>query len=232
MEACFIFCSYAAPEIRQELGIRRLSQVWSKLPSWYLWLEDVPGAFLLEMRGGTRFSSNGTTCHGAAGVIRYFPPVQQTAALTREEAMLLQSDIFDETGTPRWEQLPWLGKTELFVAGTFELHCPVEGDDLFFLFEPGGLHALHNPGGNLFDRLVGMQAFAAQHAPSGPFNWGKNGRAAALCRAGDGERFLRNYLAPERVTAADSCDPAAGKWAALADRKPVAAEGGGCCCGH
>lgn len=232
LDACFIFCSYAAPEIRQQLGIRHLSQIWTELPSWYLWLDDVPGAFMLEMRGGAEFSSNGTPCHGAVGVIRYFPPIDRMGALTREERMLMHPEFFDQTGTPHWEQLSWLGDTELFVAGSFELHCPIEGEDLFFLFEPGRLNPLGNPGADLFDRLVGMQAFVAQHAPTGPFHWGRNGRAAAICRDGSGEGFLRNYLAAEEISLADSCDPVAGKWASLAGTKPAAAEGGGCCGGH
>ena len=232
MEACFIFCSYAAPAIREELGIRHLSQVWTELPSWYLWLVDIPGAFMLEMRGGAQFNSSGTDCQGAVGVLRYFPPSDRTAALSGEERQLLASGVFDQTGTPHWESLAGLSGSELFVVGNFEMYCPVEDDDLIFLFEPVGAGADENPGVHLFDRLVGMHAYAAQRAPSGPFSWGQNGRAAAIGKQGSGERFLRCYLASEGLNGPDDRDPAARKWSALAGRTPVAAEGGGCCGGH
>jgi hypothetical protein len=230
IEACFIFCSYAAPEIRHDLGVKHLSQVWTKLSSWYIWLDGSPGAFMLELRGGAQFSMNGSDCQGAAGVIRYFPPADQGAALGIEEAALLQSDAFDETGTPYWEKLVEIGGSELFVVGTFELHALTEGSDLFFLFEASKRNLSDNPGVHLFDRLVGMQAYFAQLAPSVPYSWGQGGRAATICSNGSGEQFLNSYIAPEQLSAVSACDLAARNWTALAERKPVAAEGGGCCC--
>ena len=232
LEACFIFCSYAAPEIREELGIRHLGQVWTRLPSWYIWLQDTPGAFMLELRGGAEFSADGTACKGSLGVIRYFPPVDQLDNLSNEEVALLQSDAFDHTGTPQWERLTEIAGTELFVVGTFELHGSIKGDDLFYLFESNRSTPAENPGARLFDRLVGMQAYAAQQTPAGPIIWGHNGRAAAICSEGNGERFLHKYLASERLFAPSSCDTAARIWSALAGRKPLAAEGTGCCCCH
>ena len=232
LEACFIFCSYASPEIRHELGIRHLGQVWTKLPSWYIWLEDTPGAFMLELRGGAEFSTGGTVCKGSLGVIRYFPPADQLNTLSNEEVTLLQSGVFDHTGTPQWERLTKIAGTELFVVGTFELHSSTEGDDLFYLFESTSPYSDGNPGVRLFDRLVGMQAYTTQQIPSGPIIWGQNGRAAAICSEGTGERFLHKYLASEQLSAPTSCDSAALNWSALAGRKPVAAEGGGCCCCH
>jgi hypothetical protein len=232
LDACFIFCSYAAPEIRHELGIRHLSQVWTKMPSWYFWLDNTPGAFMLELRGGAHFSINGISYQGAVGVVRYFPPADCTDALSSEEATLLQSAAFDQTSTPKWEELSKIGGSGLFVVGTFELHCPLESEDLLFLFEGTRLNPVENPGVHLFDRLVGMQAYAAQHAPSGPFIWGQNGRAAAICSEVSCEQFLHHYLASEQYFTATTCDAVARSWSALAGRTPVAAEGTGCCCCH
>jgi len=230
IEACFIFCSYAAPEIRHELGVKHLSQVWTKLPAWYIWLDNIPGAFMLELQGGAQFSMNSSDCQGAVGVIRYFPSADQEAAFSPEEIALRQSDLFDQTGTPHLEKLTEINGTGLFVVGTFELHALLESDDLFFLFEASRLHLKGNPGAYLFDRLVGMQAYTAQIAPTGPFVWGEGGRAAALCSSGNGEQFLRSYLGSEQFSVAATCDTAARDWSALAERKPVAAEGTGCCC--
>jgi hypothetical protein len=232
LDACFILCSYAAPEIRNELGVQHLSQVWTRLPSWYIWLYDTPGAFMLELRGGALFSTNGISYKGAVGVIRYFPPADCTGVLNSEEATLRQSAAFDQTGTPAWEALAKIGGNELFVVGTFELHCPTESDDLLFLFEGTSLNPAENPGVQLFDRLVGMQAYAAQHAPSGPYTWRENGRAAAIGHKVSCEYFLLHYLASEQISAAKTCDAATLSWSALAGRTPVAAEGSGCCCCH
>lgn len=234
IESCFIFCSYAAPEIRHELGVKHLSQVWTKLSSWYIWLDHVPGAFMLELRGGAQFKLNDGAYQGAAGVIRYFPPAdhQNASPLSSEESALLQGEAsFDETGTPYWEKLAEISGSELFVVGTFEQHAATEGDDLFFLFEGNDRYPTHNPGVHLFDCLVGLQAYTAQRNPSGPFVWaGGGGRAAAICSNGNGEQFLNSYLASEQLSRVSACDIAARNWAALAERKPVAAEGGGCCC--
>jgi len=233
LEACFIFCSYAAPEIRHELGVQHLSQVWTGLPSWYIWLDDTPGAFMLELRGGARFSTNGISYQGAVGVIRYFPPPADcTDALNSEEATLLKSASFDQTGTPAWEALARIGGSELFVVGTFELHCPIESDGLLFLFEGTRLSPEENTGVQLFDRLVGMQAYSAQHAPSGPYFWGRNGRAAAIGREVSCEQFLLHYLESEQFSTVTTCDIAARSWSALAGRTPASSEGTGCCCCH
>jgi hypothetical protein len=232
LDACFIFCSYAAPEIRHELGIRHLSQVWTGLPSWYLWLDNTPGAFMLELRSGAQFSTDGRSYQGAVGVIRYFPPADCTGALINEEVALLQSAAFDQTGTPTWEELATIGGSGLFVVGTFEFHFPIDGDDMLFLFEGDNRSPAGNPGGQLFNRLVGMHAYSAQRAPSGPFVWGENGRAAAICSEVSCEQFLLHYLAPEQFSVSATCDTAARSWSALAARTPVAAEGTGCCCCH
>ena len=232
LDACFIFCSSAAHEILHELGVKHLSQVWAELPSWYIWLDDTPGAFMLELRGGADFIANGCNYQGAAGVIRYFPPAGCTDALNSEEKTLLQSAAFDQTNTPIWEELAQIVGSGLFVVGTFELHLPREADDLIFLFEGNRPNPAENPGVQLFDRLVGMQAYAAQHAPSGPYTWGQNGRAAAIGREVSCEQFLRHYLAPEKLSTVTTCDAAARHWSALASRTPIAAEGAGCCCCH
>ena len=232
LDACFIFCSYASSEIRHELGIRHLSQVWTGRPSWYVWLNDTPGAFMLELRDGAQFNTNDINYQGAVGVIRYFPPVDAVDTLSSEEATLLQSEVFDQTGTPTWEELARIGGAELFVVGTFELHNPIESGDLFFLFEGTRQNPVGNPGVQLFDRLVGMQAYAAQHVVSGPFTWGENGRAAAICSENSGEQFLLHYLASEQFSPTTMCDIAAQSWSVLAGMTPVAAEGTGCCCCH
>jgi len=232
LDACFIFCSFAANEIRHKLGIRHLSQVWTELPSWYIWLDDTPGAFMLELNGGAHFTSTGTSYQGAAGVIRYFPPADCTGELSSEEVASLQSSGFDGTNTPIMEELDRIGGSSLFVVGAFELHCPIESDDLFFVFEDIRLNSSENYGVRLFDRLVGMHAYAAQHAPSGPFTWGQSGRAAAIGSQARCDQFLLNYLDSEEYTTATSCDAAASSWSALAATTPVAAEGSGCCCCH
>ncbi len=232
LEGCFIFCSFAAPKIRKELGVRHFSQVWTKLPSWYIWLYDTPGAFMLELRSGAYFDSGGISYEGAAGVIRYFPTSYHTDALSDEETSLLQSSSFDLTNTPIWDELAKICGSELFVVGTFELHCPVKGEDLFFLFEGSRRNLLENPGIQLFDRLIGMQAYTAQHTPNGPFTWGQSGRAATIGHEVSCEQFLHSYLASEKFSIATASDIAAHRWTTLASRTPIAAKGTGCGCCH
>lgn len=231
LESCFIFCSYAAPEIRHELGVRHLGQVWTKLPSWYIWLDELPGAFMLELRGGAAFDLDGTACHGAAGVVRYFPSNAQDGLWNRAEVALLQEGTFDNTGTPYLDQLEKIAGTELFVVGTFELHDLGTGDGLLFVYEATKEDVSSAAAGvRLFDSLVGMQAYTSQATPAGPFVWGRQGRAAVFSSLGNGEALLKNYLDAEQLSAVSACDISVRTWSALAERKPVAAEGTGCCC--
>ena len=231
LEACFIFCSYAAPEIRKELGIKHLGQVWAQLPSWYFWLDELPGAFMLELRGGAAFDLDGTACHGAAGVIRYFPSNEQEGQWNGVERAMLQDGTFDNTGTPYFDQLEKIAGTERFVVGTFELHNLGAGHDLLFVYEAMKENLPSAAAGvRLFDRLVGMQAYTSQATPAGPFVWGRLGRAAIFSSLDNGEELLKNYLDGEQFSTVSACDLSARAWAALAERKPVAAEGTGCCC--
>lgn len=230
LESCFMFCSYAAFEIRQKLGVLHLSQVWTELPSWYFWLNEPAGAFMLELRGSTDFMLSGNSCNGTVGVVRYFPP-DTSVELGDDEVALLTDVTFDSTGTPSFEKLDRIAGTELFVIGRLELHVIGEAESLLFVFEPTRLDSLSNvASASFFKHLVGMYAYAHQANPEGPYMWGENVVAAVFDNNGNGKLLLEAYLGAGQNVAVANDMQMHTFWSELSKQKPASSENAGCCC--
>jgi hypothetical protein len=110
LEAGFICASYADPSIKDELGIRQMSQIWIDVPAWYFWLKDLPGAFMLEALEGRTLQPFKDEASGALSVlsaVRYFPHPDEKnfGAFSPGEQSLRTSALFDATGTPRFEEI-------------------------------------------------------------------------------------------------------------------------------
>lgn len=98
---------------RQVVGLKSISEKQNGAPGWYLWFEDHPGAYLLELaEAGTRAeTADQVTLHREAvqGLyrIKYYPAIADPSSLaffSAAEQAFRQSDCFDETGTPEFER--------------------------------------------------------------------------------------------------------------------------------
>jgi hypothetical protein len=114
---------------RQIIGLKSLSEKQNGAPGWYLWFEDRPGAYLLELaESGARTESyRGSVSHRKAvqGLyrVKYYPDIEDPLSgslFSAAERDLRKSDCFDETGTPdfeRGEEIP----DAFFQTGTIEV---------------------------------------------------------------------------------------------------------------
>ncbi|MBZ0154849.1 MAG: hypothetical protein K8I29_01370 [Alphaproteobacteria bacterium] len=105
LEACFIYLSYATPDIREDIGIQGLSQVWIDTPAWYLWVKGRPGAFMIETVESGCLEEGNIVADSGLMAVRYFPsPGEEVFRdFSPGERALRKSSLFDITGTPRFE---------------------------------------------------------------------------------------------------------------------------------
>ncbi|RQW77738.1 MAG: hypothetical protein EHM51_01280 [Geobacter sp.] len=249
IEACFIFNSYAPDNIRQLAGVRMLSQIWLDVPAWYFWLHDVPGAFMMEAFHANTWEHDGATFDSARFVVRYFPSTDSELLtnFSDEENHLRHSSLFDETGTPVYEQLH-LVREGHFECAIIEYHFSRSEDTVLMLLgtkqpsrhEPRctTLEALCTA---LYESLAGMYSLFRQEPPESTYLPGKeNGEMSlrALCFSKSnspiGEKMLRHYLGIESLAPFQHHSEKERNWQRLALIKPESmnSPGCGCCCGN
>jgi hypothetical protein len=247
LEACFIFNSYAPPEIKQLTGIRMLSQIWIDVPAWYFWLHDVPGAFMLEADTGGAIESDGIIFDSVVFKVRYFPPPgsDPMATLTDREKQLRKSDLFDTTGTPVYELLDVV-RQGCFECASLEFHFSCSDDTMIMLLgAPRTSHEVGNTSREnlctaLYESLAGMYSLYFQSAPKASCSFQEDAGEAVL-RAlvfakrdlQMAERSLQNLVRTDQLVSSDRLSTRINNWHTLASVKPesMQATGCGCCCG-
>jgi hypothetical protein len=132
---------------RSFFKIKGISEKLAGDPGWYLWFEDRPGAYLLELieaENPQRFAAeeNGYTlknCFSGHFQIKYFPDVCDTELLEKfsfSEQIVRNSDFFDVTGTPTFEASLTINDT-LFLVGNLDVfQSPDKKFTEFFLSAP------------------------------------------------------------------------------------------------
>jgi hypothetical protein len=98
---------------REVVGLKAISEKQTGAPGWYMWFNDRPGAYLLELteagtraKHGSRSPSNREAVQGSYR-IKYYPAVTDPASLasfSASEQAFRESDCFDASGTPDFEQ--------------------------------------------------------------------------------------------------------------------------------
>jgi len=113
---------------RQIVGLKSISEKQNGAPGWYLWFEDHPGAYLLELaEAGTRAENAGGSAPRREAVqglyrIKYYPEMTDLPSLSLfsiSEQAFRESGCFDETGTPDFERGDEIPDT-FFQIGTIE----------------------------------------------------------------------------------------------------------------
>ena len=249
IEACFIFNSYAPDNIRQLVGIRMLSQIWIDVPAWYFWLHDVPGAFMMEAFASHTWEQDNTTIDAARFVVRYFPMTDSVLMtnFTDDENRLRNSSLFDETGTPVYEQLHVV-RQGYFECAVIEFHFP-RGEETLLMLLGTRTPPSHEPRNitldahctALYESLAGMYSLFYQETPGNFCLPGKETESTtlrALCfTKGDaphGEMKLRHYLGVDGLAPFRHHPDRESIWQRLALMKPESmnSPGCGCCCGN
>jgi hypothetical protein len=138
-----------AEGIRQELGIKAVSQIWAEKPGWYFWLLGSECVHELELKGTTVV---GQTEEGAArGLfsVKCYPDKAGPllARFSADEQELVKSKLFDETGTPRFECREAIPDVFFHVA-TVEYLCDLREIDCLLY-----VHGLDLDGDNSANRV-------------------------------------------------------------------------------
>ncbi len=167
---------------RRAIGFRQISRLVDDHLAWYLWTDDRPGAYLVELSESSGWDAWGAPVR-ADLLVRYYPHPEEAAFATYSpvERRLRTSALFDGTGTPTLR-----GRAEidpaLFLAGVLRLSSlpSVSGLVLALLAQsewrevverPDGPHVLRRvPGWDLsfplFDKLVLAQAYVNHLVPA------------------------------------------------------------------
>lgn len=113
-------------EFKESLGIQGVSQVWGDMPAWYFWISESPGAYLFQLEEAGEESDGG----GSRGLfsIKYYPRpgTEVFGRFSFEERSLIESDLFDNTGTPLAEAREKIPESLFNVAA---VECVLGSDD-------------------------------------------------------------------------------------------------------
>lgn len=105
---------------RGKMCLSGISQrLQSGSPGWFLWRDDEPGAFLLELMGAEYREDRP---HGFFA-LKYYPALENDPSfdgLSVYEQNLRLGDFFDAVGVPAFDKEPLI-PAEAFVVGTIEL---------------------------------------------------------------------------------------------------------------
>jgi hypothetical protein len=111
-------------DLREAIGLRGVSQIWSGKPAWYFWLTGPPCAYALQLESCWNDGLAAAGEEGGLFSIKCFPnpdaPFFQD--FSHEEQALVLSDRFDATGTPCFESLDRMSPS-LFNAASIEYAC-------------------------------------------------------------------------------------------------------------
>lgn len=125
-------------DLREAIGLRGVSQIWSGKPAWYFWLAGPPCAYELQLESCWDDAAGAVGELGGLFLVKCFPkpdaPFFQD--FSQEEQALVLSDCFDATGTPCFEFLDRLSPS-LFNTATIEYACAP--DEQWTLFTLEGL---------------------------------------------------------------------------------------------
>ncbi|MHB8909454.1 MAG: hypothetical protein ACYDAA_11315 [Syntrophales bacterium] len=128
---------------REVVGLKAISEKQRGAPGWYLWFEDRPGAYLMELieaetvagaEGG--FPDRHSAVRGTYS-IKYYPAADDgtsLAALSDSERAVRAGECFDATGTPDYDRGCGIPATS-FLIGTIEMILASDGDSLVLHLE-------------------------------------------------------------------------------------------------
>jgi len=115
-------------DLQREVGLKGASQIWTGPPAWYLWLEQAPGAYRLEMvtDEARQNDADGGPC--ALFSIKLYPYRQHPMfeLFSRTEKELTQSRLFDHTHTPTFEAQDRISP-DLFTVAFFTVSTDRSG---------------------------------------------------------------------------------------------------------
>jgi hypothetical protein len=190
VESLLITASWVE-QVQKMLNIKGVSQVWGTRPEWYVWIDGAPGVYALVFEEGETTQAADQTMYFGRFAVKCYPYVSAPVfeAFSPREREMVNSDLFDQTHTPRLEtqqEIPEaffaIGSISL-VADAAETVALLTFDSLDFLkcwalcAETGSKNHLKEKmrvrnipawqiGYPLFDRLVSLYSFYSKQPPA------------------------------------------------------------------
>ena len=129
-------------DLKLLLGMEAVSQIWGDRPAWYVWLSDAQGAYRLQLDSAM---ADGKTPAPKQGLfsIKFYPLYKSSVfgAFSYEEQVLCQSGFFDDTNTPRFEDMQKIPDSLFNVAA---MEYRVNQDDTMACFTLDSLDILRS----------------------------------------------------------------------------------------
>lgn len=107
--------------VKQAIGLKAVSQVWGEQPAWYFWIENVPGAFSLQLAHASADQTGHEKWGNGTFAIKHYPHPRQEGFnnFSFQEQCFVHSEYFDRTHTPCFEYKEKIPAT-LFNVATME----------------------------------------------------------------------------------------------------------------
>lgn len=119
---------FPVPEARRVLGYRGISERLAGRSGWFLWFDESPGAYSMELADAHLVADGGGDASLGIFALKYYPGLDDSclALLSPREQEARTGALFDATGTPTLDGLALLDE-DLFVVGFLDV-----------LIRPGG----------------------------------------------------------------------------------------------
>jgi hypothetical protein len=115
-------------KVKNRLGIEGVSQIWGDAPAWYFWISDARGVYHFQLSEASISKDHPKTARGVF-TIKCYPYSHRDAfsSFSFQERHLMQSRLFDDTHTPRFEDRERIPDA-LFNAGVIEYTVGLDDD--------------------------------------------------------------------------------------------------------
>jgi hypothetical protein len=115
--------------VKHLTGLKAVSQIWGQKPAWYFWINNMSGAYSLQLENSATEKRDDLNWHNGNFSIKYYPHPREEVFTTFsfQEQCFANSEYFDRTQTPRPEDKEKIPAT-LFNVATMEYSTGPDDD--------------------------------------------------------------------------------------------------------
>ena len=122
-------------DLKDLLGMEAVSQIWGDAPAWYMWLSDAHGVYRLQLEAAMTDENSQLNKQGFFSIKCYpFQHLTVFDTFSYEEQVLSRSGFFDDTHTPRFEDMQRIPDS-LFNVAAMEYRVTQDGTMVCFTLE-------------------------------------------------------------------------------------------------
>lgn len=112
--------------VKHLTGLKAVSQIWGEKPAWYFWIQNMSGAYALQLETSATDKRDTLNWHNGNFAIKYYPHPREDVFKTFsfQEQCYARSEYFDRTHTPCFEYKEEIPATLFNVANMEYLTDP------------------------------------------------------------------------------------------------------------